>query len=319
MLDLYEKDQLVAYKTIKNATKNNKLIHAYLLELNGYSKGFDFALSFAKHILCEKSYTNKDKCENCNQCNMIDMGNFLELKVISPEGQWIKKEQLVELQNDFSKKAIVGTKKVYIINGAEKLNAFSANSILKFLEEPSTGIIAILLTENIHQVLDTIVSRCQTLSLKKEQKPINIIDTYHKLANYSFNNQIDIDNFLTEGANKDKIDILVDYINFYEKNGLKAIIYKNKPFLETFNDKKNLLLGFQWMILFYKDILNHKLETEIIYFNDYKSDIEIISSQNGIDVICEKIKIVVELSETIKFNANSNMLMDKLIIELSEV
>ena len=64
---------------------------------------------------------------------------------------WIKKEQLLELQEEFMTKGLLTSKKIYIITDATKLNTSSANSILKFLEEPADNIIAILLADNIHQ------------------------------------------------------------------------------------------------------------------------------------------------------------------------
>ena len=60
---------------------------------------------------------------------------------------------------------MLDNKLIYIIDPAEKLNPASANTILKFLEEPPEGIVAILITENKYNVLETIVSRCQCLSL----------------------------------------------------------------------------------------------------------------------------------------------------------
>ena len=72
--------------------------------------------------------------KNPTSSKNIDNKEFLELKIIEAEGQWIKKNQLEELQYDFSKKSILGNKKVYIINGAEKLNVSSSNSLLKFLD-----------------------------------------------------------------------------------------------------------------------------------------------------------------------------------------
>ena len=68
-----------------------------------------------------------------------------------------------------------------IIKETEKLNASSANTILKFLEEPEDGIIAILLTDNRYHVLDTILSRCQILSLKENEfKLKKVSNTYIK-------------------------------------------------------------------------------------------------------------------------------------------
>ncbi len=47
-----------------------------------------------------------------------------------------KKDQLLTLQEDFRMKSIEGSKRIYIISEADKLNVQAANSILKFLEEP---------------------------------------------------------------------------------------------------------------------------------------------------------------------------------------
>ena len=66
-------------------------------------------------------------------CEQIDSGSFGELKIIDSDGQWIKKEQLIDLKEEFSKKSINGKQKVYIINNADKLNVASSNSLLKFL------------------------------------------------------------------------------------------------------------------------------------------------------------------------------------------
>ena len=320
MLDEYKQEQPIIYQTLLNAIKKNTVTHAYLIELNGYSKGLDFALSFAKYLLCPNHYTNVEKCNGCNQCKVIDDGNFLEIKIIHPEGQWIKKEQLEELQQEFNRKALVGNQKIYIIDGADKLNTSSANSILKFLEEPVVGITAILLVDNAYQVMNTIVSRCQVLSLKKENKlKEENIDTKTLLVYSSFHNQEDIDNFLNNGDTEDKIASMVEYMNFFEKNGYQAIIYKNKPFLEKFNDKKMLYLVFQWFILYYKDVLNHLLGKRLEFFQEYVDDIHKVSESNSTLIICKKLEILLELSEKIKFNVNATMLMDKLVIDLMEV
>ena len=79
-----------------------------------------------------------------------------------------QKEQILGLQNEFSTKAIESKYKVCIILNCEQLNKYAANSLLKFLEEPEENIITILLTNNIGQVLKTIVSRCQVITFQKK-------------------------------------------------------------------------------------------------------------------------------------------------------
>ena len=71
--------------------------------------------------------------------------------------------------------------RVYIINHAESMNEYAANSLLKFLEEPAPNIVAILLADNQYQILDTIVSRCQVISLINSHSKDNQ-DTISKIA-----------------------------------------------------------------------------------------------------------------------------------------
>ena len=167
MLDEYKKTQHIAYKILNTSVKNNTFSHAYLFDTNGFPESSKIIMSFVKTLLCPNKYTNKEKCGECHQCEVIESGNFPEIKIINPDGMWIKKKQLQELQSEFGEKAIIGNKRIYIINHADRLNTSAANSILKFLEEPEEGIIAILQTDNIYSVLETILSRCQTLSLKE--------------------------------------------------------------------------------------------------------------------------------------------------------
>ena len=315
MLDDFMKEQNIVYKTLINSVKNNKCSHAFLIETNGYSKGLDLALSFAKYLLCPKNYSNSENCGNCSQCMNIDKNEFIELKIIDPVGQWIKKSQLEELQEIFSKKSVIGNNKVYIINKAEKLNDASSNSLLNFLEEPEDGIIAILITENIYQLLSTIVSRCQVLSLKNK---INIdnLSTKEKVAHYLYNNKDEINTFLNDEESIIKIEKIIEFVKYYEENKEKTIIYINKLWHDTFKEKQEIYNAFTILLLFYKDILNLKLGKGIQVFTDYVNEVNEIEIKNEISEITSKINVIMDLREKIKFNVNNNLLMDKIIIEL---
>lgn len=315
MLDDFSLEQNIVYKTLINSVKNKKCSHAYLIETNGYSKGLDLAIAFAKYLLCPKNYSNNKNCGNCSQCMNIDKNEFIELKIIDPEGQWIKKSQLEELQDAFSKKSVLGNKKVYIINKAEKLNVASSNSLLKFLEEPEEGIIAILITENIYQLLSTIVSRCQVLSLKNKMV-LNNLSTKEKIAHYLSNNNEDIEKFINDEESIIKIEKVIEFIKYYEENHSSTLIYINKLWNDYFKEKQEIYDAFTMMLLFYKDVLNLKLSKAIEIYNDYVNIVNIIEEKNQLDEVTSKINVIMDLREKIKFNVNSNLLMDKLIIEL---
>ena len=163
MLELYKDGQPIFYNMVNNAIKNNKLSHAYIFDSNGNPDVMDIVLSFVKEIICIDT-TDDNNIKNI--CKRIDDGNYVDVKVIKSDGMWIKKDQLLDLQSEFNNKAFEGNKKIYIIRSAEKMNVQTANSILKFLEEPIPNRYAFLTTNNHSRMLDTIVSRCQTIHFK---------------------------------------------------------------------------------------------------------------------------------------------------------
>ncbi len=318
MLDDYVKEQPIVYRVMKNSINKNQFSHAYLFELNGYSKGLDIALAFAKFLLCPNNYSNLSNCGNCVQCHNIDTSNFLEIKIIRPDGQWIKKEQLDELQRQFMTKSLSGNKKIYIITEADKLNISAANSLLKFLEEPPEGIIAILLTDNMYQLLETIISRCQILSFKKNINSNQEKNSLQAIGKYLYNEKSLYESFIAD-VGLSYIDEVIEYILFLEKKKEETIIYKNKDFLEVFNDRQKLMVAFDLFVLYYKDVLNKLLNIESSYFCDYEQSLVEVANKNNLKQISEKIKIIMKLKVNIKYNLNANLLMDKLVILLSEV
>ena len=88
MLDGYKDGQPVVYSMLMNAINNGKLSHAYIFDSNGNSDVFDIVLLFVKMILCKDI---DDENEKSVICKRVDDGNYLDVKVIEPDGIWIKK------------------------------------------------------------------------------------------------------------------------------------------------------------------------------------------------------------------------------------
>ena len=90
---------------------------------------------------------------------------------IEPDGEMIKKEQILALQQEFSKTALVSGPRIYVIKNVEKMNQSAANSLLKFMEEPlSANVFGFLLTENIDRVIRTIISRSQVIHMNNRNE-----------------------------------------------------------------------------------------------------------------------------------------------------
>lgn len=301
MLKNFENDQKIACKILENELKNNTTTHAYLIETNNYINSYEFVLSFAKSLLCPYKYLNNEICVNCTQCENIDKNLYTELKIINPDGMWIKKEQTDLLQKDFSTKSIQSDKRVYIINEAEKLNVSSANSLLKFIEEPSDGIVAILVTSNVYNVISTIRSRCQIIRLKKNKEK----EKEHLI------NKL---NYTLEQYNEKK-NLILNFILNVEKKKNDAIIDINSTWNDYNSTRDDYINSFDMIVDYYIDVINNKIGRSLVFYDE--NDINDIFDKYTINQIIKKINIVKNRKNDIISNGNLNLIMDRLIIELS--
>ena len=310
MLDKYKDEQPILYNLLENSIKKDKISHAYLFETNNNPNSLDIVYSFVKELICQ----NDKKCDNCSICKRIDDGNYLDVKVINPDGLQIKKEQLLDLQDEFSKVSIENNKKVYIINECEKMNLQASNSILKFLEEPIDNIIAILVTNNINKVLKTIISRCQVISLNKSNN--KICDTSFENISYILtNNSSDREKFLSLDSNKEFMEDVLNFISYYEDNGVDTLIYVKKLWYDKFKDRQSNINAIDIMINFYYDVFKYKISGNVIVFVDKLDLIKKVSS-NDINKIMYKMELLIEMKKLIGNNLNTNLLIDYMIIKL---
>lgn len=219
------------YNIIDRLVEKNRVSHAYLIEVDNYDEDYQCILDFIKLILCkeEKKSSSCLNCSKCNTCKMIDSGNYIDLKVIEPDGTIIKKKQMIELQDEFNNKSLLDNKRIYVIKEADKLNMSSANTILKFLEEPEDDIVAILVANNRYAVIETILSRCQILSLKKDvvvECEDDIIDLLEYVVGKSklFINYNDILNniLIDKSVAKEKLvkleEVFISYMKYLSNN-----------------------------------------------------------------------------------------------------
>lgn len=219
-------------KYVDEIITKKRVSHSYLIEVNNYDEDMKYINLFIKMILLDKKYdeilSSDDKI-----IKLVDEENYPDIYVISSDISIIKKSQIIDLQKEFNNKSFFNNKKIYIIKESEKLNSSSANTILKFLEEPEDDIIAFLLTDDRYHVIDTIVSRCQILSLKENNNNYDINDDLLDLLNFIFNsdefyinyNEYIKDKFSDKNTFKDYLNeieiILVNYLS--DKNTNKEI------------------------------------------------------------------------------------------------
>lgn len=167
---------------INHVVLNNKISHAYLIEVDNYDEDIKYIFDFIKMILLNCKYEDLNNNKN-DIINQIDTNNYPDIRIISTDTSIIKKSQLLELQEEYINKSLLDNKRIYIIMESEKLNDSAANTMLKFLEEPEDDIIAFLITNNRYHVINTLLSRCQILSIKENCFNLNYDDNFIELLN----------------------------------------------------------------------------------------------------------------------------------------
>ena len=149
-------------EVLEESIQKNQIAHAILLE-GGNSKLLrNTAEVLAGQILkTEVALTHPD----CFTLRPSGRSRYIRIgkKEDRNKGSW-PENTMRRLIDDLQKTANQGGPKVAIIYEAERMNKESANAFLKTLEEPPKDTILFLLTERSYDLIDTIRSRCLTLS-----------------------------------------------------------------------------------------------------------------------------------------------------------
>jgi DNA polymerase-3 subunit delta' len=149
---------------LRNAIEKDRLAHAYLFfGMKGVGKRTT-AEVFAKALNCAED--RLDACDRCISCLKIEKSNHPDVMVLKAAGQFIRIQDIREIQNQMRFRPFEGRKRVFILIDAETMNIAAANALLKTLEEPSPSNILILLSSRPHQLPATIVSRCQKVRFR---------------------------------------------------------------------------------------------------------------------------------------------------------
>ena len=298
---------------LTNAKKNNRLSHAYI-----FSGPMGVGKNLLAHYFALLLYSDDKVDLESNIANQIFKDEFLNLFTIYSDSKTIKKNQITDLQEEFSKTSQLDGPRIYIINDAEKMNLSSQNSLLKFIEEPANNTYGILLTTNKDLILPTIKSRCQILDfkpmdynlLKNQMIKSGINKKYATFLAYLTN---DLKNALDYASNEDMIKFLDTFISFMSlKSNKDLVLYleNNKVILQN-----DLMLKYfiNLVILFYEDILNLYNQNLDLNFKEYAEKASAFKNRYSKEDIENKIRYLYDLEKKL---VSSNVLIKNLYLSL---
>lgn len=218
-----------AAKLFINSRKTGRLSSAYLLYGQRNAPLKETALFLARSLGCQQDYL---ACDQCDSCHRFQLGVHPDFIMIDGENEVIKKENIQNLEDKFSLSAFEKNHRLcYVIHRIDNITEKAANTILKFLEEPKEGQVAILTTYNLDRVLSTIRSRTITVRID----PIDPKALMEELSQTTFSFPE------TEGKKKKKEDIHLSlgecYILshfFSSKKEVEKILLENNNFRDGY-------------------------------------------------------------------------------------
>jgi DNA polymerase III subunit gamma/tau len=156
-------------RTLRNAVRDNRLVHAYLFCGPRGTGKTSTARLLAKAVNCARP-KDGEPCNECLSCREITAGHspdVIEIDAASNTGV----DNIRDLRENVALLGIGGRYKLYIIDEAHMLSTQAFNALLKTLEEPPPHVIFVMATTEAHKVPPTVVSRCQPFYFRRFGAP----------------------------------------------------------------------------------------------------------------------------------------------------
>ncbi|MGN1401127.1 MAG: DNA polymerase III subunit delta' [Bacillus sp. (in: firmicutes)] len=314
------------FQMLQNSVRKSRVAHAYLFEGERATGKKDTAILLAKSFYCGAEHTEQP-CNRCANCRRIASGNHPDVHLIEPDGLSIKKDQIQQLQEEFSKKGMESNKKVYILVDAEKMTVQAANSLLKFLEEPSAETTAILLTEQSQRILPTILSRCQIITFQ----PLSSDELIRKLTEQGINRQKAMVAAQLTNRFDEALELCLDdwfaqaqriVLELYEalnQNYMKALLYLQEYWFGHFKDKEQVDRGLDLFLLVYKDLLYIQLDKlDDVIYKDRQAELERHALQIPQKRLAASMEAILDTKRRLMSNTNPQLVMEQLVMNLQE-
>lgn len=305
---------------IQNALRQHSLAHAYIFSGPAGTGRKRMAETLAQAIYCIEQ--NGDACGNCIECRKVAHRNHPDVHWTQPDGATIKIDQIRDLKKRLGFRAAQDSTRIYILEEAERMTVQAANSLLKFLEEPTSRVMAILITENGQALLPTIRSRAQIIPfvpmspgamipvlLQEDHAEELVRAAVHLAPGLDAARQLILANWFAELRNvviqlaKESHDDLASALLTIQNRVVKGDASEHVPEL------------LELWLLWYKDIIHIRLgkRDQVVYIDQY----EWLSRHAAAQGLAQQVgcmERIVELRRRLRSNVNSQLSLEGLAV-----
>ncbi|PIZ90441.1 DNA polymerase III, subunit gamma and tau, partial [bacterium (Candidatus Moisslbacteria) CG_4_10_14_0_2_um_filter_36_61] len=205
---------------LQNEIKQEKTAHAYLFAgPRGVGKT-TMARILAKAVNCaNRKKGEAEPCDQCLSCQEIAQGksfDLIEIDAASNRGI----NEIRELKERIRFLPSLSRFRVFIIDEVHMLTPEAFNALLKTLEEPPSYVLFILATTKIHELPETIISRCQVFKFTKIplEEIVDYLKEIAKKEGVKISEEVlKIIAFRSEGCARDAMSLLGQIIALGDK------------------------------------------------------------------------------------------------------
>lgn len=178
------------------AAMRARLPHALLFHGRPGIGKLHLAQVLAQSLLCESRTSRGLACGACAACVWFTSGNHPDFRLVQPDAlapvqeeveagegvenekkkpsKQVKIEQIRALSDFLNVGSHRNGYRVVLIHPAESMNPGAANALLKSLEEPTAGVVFVLVSHQPSKLLATVRSRCHALALTLPPRAVSL-------------------------------------------------------------------------------------------------------------------------------------------------
>lgn len=316
-----------------------RLVHQFqmIIEQQHLAQGYLFAGApgtgkkelaqwLALRLFCQ-SETEPKPCGHCFECQRILEHNHLDVTTVVPEKQTIKIEAIRHLKQELSKTGMEHSKRIFIIEDAEKMSIGASNSLLKFLEEPAGDALIILTTTTKSQILPTIRSRMQIVDFKPIPKTVafehfvaqGIEPMDAQVLSLLTRDQQQAQTLLADENFKPLLKGVVDWFIKLFKGDMEAFVYVQTQLVQNAKNQSLQGLTYQVIINFYDFLLRVRYDKDKEILNPELIKLNQSAQHITSEQLAEQLNLVLDSQKQLRVNVSFENVLEALTLKLLAV
>lgn len=318
-------------QVLETALRSGRVHHGYLFSgLSGVGK-FLSAKTIAALVNCEERPEGEfqDACGVCRSCRKIASDQHPDVLVVAPERNIIRIGQIRDIQRAINRAPYEARVRFVLIDDAHTMSEEAANALLKTLEEPSRRTRLILVTDQPHRLLPTILSRCQSLQfsalktqtvvslLKEKLKGAEDLPDLQVAARYGEGSAGRALAVVESGMLQGRADFIGQVVNL--PMGQPVVLLDLAEELKA--DRKEMEARLDVLLLFFRDVMLYKAteDPERLLNSDMQPQVAAVAERLSQERSLEIIDQVRLAQDRLSANVNAQLVAEELLGQIRQL